>query len=176
MSRMHRFELAVRDFLIGGPLPPGTGRTYHLMRALPSGTGRFTRAFREVVLSLDDLKHGLPHIRSVPIRLLVFALAAPALLGNEILIRMIGGRPIVSAPASKALALIKFLVPKKAFDRIFAQAIEDFREEYYLELAEGRVWRARWLHACLYLTLLSTTALWLGTSAAKKAVDLWKIS
>ncbi|WP_254022309.1 hypothetical protein [Mesorhizobium escarrei] len=132
-------------------------------------------------MSIDDLKYGLPQIRSRPIRLALGILFAPALLMNDAVIfalriASMKKRAIVSAPASKVLALIKFLVPKKAFDRIFAQAVEDFREEYYLELAEGRVWRARWLHVGLYLTLLSTTALWLGTSAAKKAVNLWKIT
>ncbi|RWQ16074.1 hypothetical protein [Mesorhizobium sp.] len=84
-------------------------------------------------------------------------------------------RLIVAAPASAILAVIRFLVPKKAFDRIFVQAIEDFREEYYHEVANGREWRAEWLHVCLYLTLISTLFLWLGTSTAKRVFDLWKI-
>lgn len=170
--------LAVAKFIWGPEMlkhaPPTSKRRGHLSRALPAGNGGLARTFRVAVLALDDMKESNRHIRSLPIAVGMVALCGPAILANEIIIWLIGGSPIVSAPASKALALIKFLVPTKAFERIFAQAIEDFREEYYLELAEGRVRRARWLHFYLYLTLIATTALWVGTSTAKKVVALWK--
>ncbi|MCF6112017.1 hypothetical protein [Mesorhizobium muleiense] len=106
-----------------------------------------------------------------PLLTLIFLCKVSFLLGTRHRKRL-----IVAAPASAILAVIRFLVPKRAFDRIFAQAIEDFREEYYHEVANGREWRARWLHVCLYLTLISTLFLWFGTSTAKKMFDLWKIT
>ncbi|TIL87503.1 MAG: hypothetical protein E5Y73_25165 [Mesorhizobium sp.] len=179
MKLLRTIEPAVLKFLIGQLLPPGSGRSASLMRALPSGSSLAVRMLRETVISLDDAKHGLSLVRFGPLRMLMYVSLAPALLMNEAVIWLIGGRPvrsIVGHPASKVLGLLRFLAPKKAYDRIFAQAIEDFREEYYEELAMGRIWRARWLHCCLYLILISTSFLWLGTTAAKKMVDLWKVS
>ena len=171
---------AIRKFLCGPPARPKAERPLRLRRALPVGNNRPARILRAVLLAQDDLKYVLPRIRPRPFQVAFLVVVGPSLVLNELMIAVLIGsgtrRSVVSAPASNILALIKFLVPTKAFERIFAQAVEDFREEYYLELAGGGVWRARWLHVCLYVTLLSTAALWLGTSVAKKAVDLWKIS
>ncbi|RJT32812.1 hypothetical protein D3227_25780 [Mesorhizobium waimense] len=102
---------------------------------------------------MDDMKYNLPRIKSRPIRLVLGVSYVPALIANEAVIAAVllasrRGQTIVSAPASTILALIKFFVPKKAFERIFAQSVEDFREEYYLELAEGGI-VARTLASCL---------------------------
>ncbi|WP_192178047.1 hypothetical protein [Mesorhizobium amorphae] len=178
-----RGSTVVENFLAGPPSrrPTKADRVARLGHMLPTGKHGAAVFVRQLLIQIDDVKHGLPQIKWRSVRLLLYVGFGPVLLTHDILSFCIRlgrrtRRTIVSAPASGVLAVIRFLVPKKAYERIFAQAVEDFREEYYLELSERRVWRARWLHVCLYVTLLATAALWLGTSAAKKVFDLSKIS
>lgn len=85
--------------------------------------------------------------------------------------------PVVATPpAAKALEFFQFVMPRKAFERVFAQAFADFRQEYFDDLAAGRNVRARCQHAWFYVTLASTTILWFVTSIGKKAYELWRYS
>jgi hypothetical protein len=142
---------------------------------LPRGDAKFHRVLRDVTLGLFLVRNGIKQ-KSFLIRAALLLIFGPLLMVLEgvLAVSRFRSRTVVSAPASKILNLIRFLVPKKAYERIFAQTVADFREEYFLDLAQGRVRRARWLHLCLYLTLIATTFLWLGTSTAKKVVALWK--
>ncbi|WP_185962357.1 hypothetical protein [Palleronia caenipelagi] len=52
---------------------------------------------------------------------------------------------IHSAPGAMAVKLLQFLLPRKAYDEIFAQVIADTRLAYYEALAKGNTAKARYI-------------------------------
>lgn len=84
-------------------------------------------------------------------------------------------RQVSAAPGALALRILKFLVPKKAFDQIFSQAISDMREECFEALQERQLLTAKWIILRDHLGLALTFASYLGTSLGKRVVELWKI-
>ncbi|RUW80447.1 hypothetical protein EOA28_04755 [Mesorhizobium sp. M2A.F.Ca.ET.067.02.1.1] len=128
-----------------------------------------------MILTLDEVEHGLPQIQ-LPLRMLLYFFFWPIFLFSAVIRVPFGRSALVRAPASRVLAVLRFVLPRKVFDRIFAQLVQDFRDEYIAELSAGRLWRARWMHVCFYLTLLLTILVWGGASVAKMAVKLWQMS
>ena len=69
----------------------------------------------------------------------VFAGAGAVLAGASLLrkSRQKGSGKLFPAPGTAAVRVLQFLVPKKAYDEVFAQVIADTREEYFAALDEG---------------------------------------
>lgn len=52
---------------------------------------------------------------------------------------------LYSAPAARIDNILKFLFPKRDYERVLSQTIEDFRTEYFESLHAGNKWQARWI-------------------------------
>jgi hypothetical protein len=82
---------------------------------------------------------------------------------------------IYSPPGALARSITSFLFPKKAFDEIFAQAINDMREEHAESLASGSLWKARWIVIRDHFGLCLTVGAYLSATVIKKAAGIFKI-
>jgi len=82
---------------------------------------------------------------------------------------------LVAPPGSFAKRVLSFIFSKKAFDKIFAQAINDMREEHAEALANGEVGKARWIVVRDHLWLGLTVAAYLSASVVKRVVGIWNI-
>ena len=84
-------------------------------------------------------------------------------------------KKIFVAPGALAKSTLSFLFSKKAFENIFSQAIVDMREEHADALAEGCIWKARWIVVRDHLHLGLTVAAYLSATVIKKVVSIWRI-
>ncbi|RWL81897.1 MAG: hypothetical protein EOR67_28610 [Mesorhizobium sp.] len=84
------------------------------------------------------------------------------------------GHVIAHAPGGRVIPVLRFLFTKRAFDHIFAQVVVDGREEYWEALSQGNKWLARWRRVQLYLSLGIAIVSWIGVSALKNAIKMWK--
>jgi hypothetical protein len=109
----------------------------------------------------------------LPIVLLLFAFRFFLMVSTSFSIQPSGR--VSEAPGAIAQRLLRFIVPKVAFDQIFSQAISDMREEYFEALQENELLKAKWIIFRDHLGLALTFASYLGTSVGKRVVELWKI-
>lgn len=83
---------------------------------------------------------------------------------------------IVKPPAGRAVTFLQFVMPKRDFERVFAQTIQDFRDEYFELLAAGEVRRAWCRNVFIYGTLALTIAAWSMASIGKMVAKFWRLS
>jgi len=82
---------------------------------------------------------------------------------------------IVVAPGTALLKTLPYLCSKQVIERVFAQSIDDMREEYYDALAQDRNFLAWCVLARFWLGLFNTFVLQAGVSVAKKIHAIWKL-
>ena len=83
--------------------------------------------------------------------------------------------PLYRAPGSRVNLILQFLLPRKTYERIFAQIVADMREEYFQALNENDAPLAKWRLCQIYITVVVTLFTWFATSVWKRAVDLYKM-
>lgn len=71
-------------------------------------------------------------------------------------------KKLLRPPANRMVELLRWVMPRRSFERIFAQLIADFREEYFDDLAMGRNRKAQWRHVMFYGEIIVTVAAWAG--------------
>ncbi|WP_256754205.1 hypothetical protein [Mesorhizobium sp. Mes31] len=84
------------------------------------------------------------------------------------------GLIIRRAPGGWLVTMLQLLFTKRAFDHIFSQVVNDGREEYWEALSSGHKWLANWRQVQLYLSLGIAIVSWIGVSALKNAIKMWK--
>lgn len=105
----------------------------------------------------------------------IFCSSAIAMFFLTIVRRRVSNHRISQAPATRLVSILKVILPRRAFERIFSQIIADYREEFFEALAAGHRRRARWLGVCLWFVLSWTAVFWIFTSFVKRAATLWKM-
>lgn len=88
--------------------------------------------------------------------------------------RFLGQKRIKAPPGHNLSEWLRFMLPKKTFDRVFSQIIMDYRDEYYEALAHGRKWLAQLRHGQMLIAIVLALILSAGTSVTKRVFDLWK--
>jgi hypothetical protein len=83
------------------------------------------------------------------------------------------GVRIYRPPGSTLHSLSDFFCSPKTMERVVQPILSDLESEYCMALAEGRIWKARWICVRGYISF------WKGVgmhTLAKNLVQLWKIS
>lgn len=86
-----------------------------------------------------------------------------------------GGSQVFLPPGSTAVRLFKFLFSKKAFDSVFAEAINDMREEHAEALENRELHKARWIVVRDHFGLALTLVVYLSASFGKKLWGIWRM-
>lgn len=77
-------------------------------------------------------------------------------------------------PGHRSGKVLRFLFPKKAFERIFAQVITDMREEHAEALEEGSDIKATWITVRGNVDLWLTSLFYIFSTFGKKLQGVWK--
>lgn len=91
-------------------------------------------------------------------------------------LREAGVNVIARPPGSRFLSALRLVFSRKTCDEIFAQVVNDERQEHVEALANGRDGHARWISIRLNITLGVCFATWLFTSVLKRGYDMWKMN
>lgn len=96
------------------------------------------------------------------------------MLGAALWVRWSMGSAIRSGrlarpPGARLEQLVDFVCSRKTRDRVFLPIITDFRSEHFDALADGRVWKARWVRVRGYLGFWRAVGL---HGAVKLALDV----
>jgi hypothetical protein len=83
--------------------------------------------------------------------------------------------PLIKPPGAFLGHALSVIFPRKAFEHTFAQHINDYRDEIYELLAEGRLKTARWRTVQLNLVLIWNAVWFVATGWVEKALSLWKM-
>ena len=75
--------------------------------------------------------------------------------------RPIDADAIKRPPGHLGAELLRTIFPKKTYDRVFSQILEDMREEYFAALEEGRPRLAQWRHFQFYVSSIYAAIIWL---------------
>ena len=74
--------------------------------------------------------------------------------------------------------LAKFIYPRRTYERIFAQLVEDMREEIHESLeqhGEKAKWRVRWLKCSYHAWFVVTVVTHTFSSVGKQVTKIWKL-
>lgn len=82
---------------------------------------------------------------------------------------------IYHPPGHFLLQIAEFVCSKKTFTGVLEPTIHDLREEYNEALAEGRVWKARFVRVRGYWAFFNAAGLMTAVGIGKKVVQLWKV-
>lgn len=85
-----------------------------------------------------------------------------------------GPGEIFSTPGATAVRVLQFLVPKKAYDEVFAQTIADTREEYFAALDEGDKAKAGWIRVRDGTNLWVVLLLYLIAACLDRGIKIYK--
>ncbi|NOX72352.1 MAG: hypothetical protein GXP03_01565 [Alphaproteobacteria bacterium] len=81
---------------------------------------------------------------------------------------------LVAVPGARIARVLKFLLPKKAYEEIFAQAIADMREEYFEALAANNPRRAKWIRFRDGVNLFLVIGLYLTATFVDRGMNIYK--
>lgn len=82
---------------------------------------------------------------------------------------------IKRAPAARAEQALRFIFPRKQFDEIFGQTIEDMRIEHFDALESGQLWLARWRLLQLYISFAAILVMLVPVGSGKMFLRLWRM-
>lgn len=85
------------------------------------------------------------------------------------------GGHLVHPPGRGLIAALRFLMPRKSFERLIGQAFADELDEYFEALDDRRKWHASWIHIRLYIVVGFTVLAWVLAAAGKRFSQLWKL-
>lgn len=84
-------------------------------------------------------------------------------------------RSIVLPPGTRLHVWTSFFYSRKTMERVFQPMLADMRDEYYAALAEGRIWKARWVRCAYYWAFLKSIGLHSLVTTVKEVASLWKL-
>lgn len=84
-------------------------------------------------------------------------------------------RYAVRAPGYRFHRLAEFLYCRRTMERVFDPMLADMLDEYLEALANGRLWKARWIRFRYYLDLGRVVGLKSIVDVVKEVVGLWKV-
>lgn len=99
-----------------------------------------------------------------------------AMLSDTVPMHWLMGRSgnIIRPPGSRSDRILCFLMTKKGYERIVAPQIADERAEWIAAVAEGAIWRGRWIKLRLPLLLLQGLGLHSLRSVLEKVIATFK--
>lgn len=71
-------------------------------------------------------------------------------------------------PGHRLQAVMDFLLPTKVFNRLIADHLSEYRNEYDQSLAQGRLVRARYIHLLMYAVIAVTLFAEISSSTLAK--------
>jgi hypothetical protein len=80
---------------------------------------------------------------------------------------------LVTPPGYRLERLLRVIFSGRTFERVFAQALADERDEIFQAMSEHRVGKVRWRRVVLYLVLLDTLMSQAFVSVAKRIQEIW---
>jgi hypothetical protein len=81
---------------------------------------------------------------------------------------------IKTAPGHRILSVVSWLYARQTVARVFAPTIYDMQHEHIEALAEGQVWKARWVVLRGDWSVLSAMIAQAPLSLLKRLFELWK--
>lgn len=81
---------------------------------------------------------------------------------------------ITRPPGSVLDALLRVLLTRRSYERMFSQMIEDAREEYFEALAAGNAPLARWRHIQMIHSVCSGLMFYWFASSGRRLVEIWR--
>ena len=105
------------------------------------------------------------------------SLSAALYRSSSKLLRILFHRRLIELPPGARLwSIAEFIYSKKTYETVFEPSLRDLQDEYYEALAQGRVWKAKWVRIRHYWAFVSAVVAQLWMSMMKKALELFKVS